>query len=252
MKKVLINILNKLPYIRGLHASVKTYQKGFPPGHFYSPIVNLGEVENYSENLFNQKEFNLPIELKQEEQMTLLKQMLPLYAELPFTEKKSDGNYYYYENDTYSYSDAIFLYLVIRHFSPKRIIEVGSGFSTSVMFDVNNHFFSSNIDISLVEPFPYHLKQAFGEDLKHISCIPSKAQDTDTTFYNKLNENDILFIDSTHVSKTGSDVNHLIFTILPSLNKGVLIHIHDIFYPFEYPEAWVKDSNFHKGGFGWN
>ncbi len=59
------------------------------------------------------------------------------------------------------------------------------------------------------------------------------------SFFEQLHENDILFIDSTHVAKTGSDVNYLIFEILPSLNKGVLIHFHDVFYPFEYPKEWV-------------
>ncbi|MBF0510802.1 MAG: class I SAM-dependent methyltransferase, partial [Candidatus Omnitrophica bacterium] len=66
--------------------------------------------------------------------------------------------------------------------------------------------------------------------------------DVDVSFFDELGENDILFVDSSHVSKTGSDVNHILFNILPKLNKGVLIHFHDIFYPFEYPKPWVLEG----------
>jgi hypothetical protein len=70
----------------------------------------------------------------------------------------------------------------------------------------------------------------------------------DASIFKALGQNDILFVDSTHVSKTGSDVNRILFEILPSLNRGVIIHFHDIFYPFEYPKEWVLDW----AGFGWN
>lgn len=62
-------------------------------------------------------------------------------------------------------------------------------------------------------------------------------------FFGQLEFGDILFIDSTHVSKAGSDVNYLLFEILPRLKSGVYIHFHDIFYPFEYPEEWVLHSD---------
>ncbi len=79
-------------------------------------------------------------------------------------------------------------------------------------------------------------------DDKHFQIQTSQIQDIDSDFFKSLNQNDILFIDSTHVSKTGSDVNYVIFNILPILKKGVLIHFHDIFYPFEYPKQWVYEG----------
>lgn len=60
--------------------------------------------------------------------------------------------------------------------------------------------------------------------------------------FSELKANDILFIDSTHVSKLGSDVNSIFFNILPRLNSGVIIHLHDIFWPFEYPASWIQDG----------
>ena len=85
-------------------------------------------------------------------------------------------------------------------------------------------------------------------DHKNHVLLTKKVQDVEIEYFNKLEENDILFVDSSHVSKTGSDLNHIIFNILPILNKGVIIHFHDIFYPFEYPKEWVLTQ----GGFGWN
>jgi predicted O-methyltransferase YrrM len=156
---------------------------------------------------------------------------------------------YYFNNDIYTYSDGIFLYSTIRKFQPKKIIEVGSGFSSALMMDTNDLFFNSSIELIFVEPYPDRLLSLFkAADHKKYTVIKKPVQDVPITLFEQLNENDILFIDSTHVSKTGSDVNFILFEILPILNKGVLIHFHDIFYPFEYPKEWVLNRK----GFGWN
>jgi hypothetical protein len=252
VKKALLNLINKLPYIRSLYSKVKVYDKGFPPGHFYSPIVDTEEIRKYREQIFNSQRIIKALDINFDKQFSLLKQMFIHYQDIPFSVMKKDGFYYYYDNATYSYSDAIFLFLIMREFKPERIIEVGSGFSSSVMVDTNNHFFNGKIELQFIEPFPYHLEQAFGNQLGKLNLIQKKVQDIPIEFFNKLIFNDILFIDSTHVSKTGSDVNYLLFEVLPSLNQGTLIHIHDVFYPFEYPENWVMDKEFHNNGFGWN
>ena len=76
--------------------------------------------------------------------------------------------------------------------------------------------------------------------------IEKKVQEVALDFFRELEKGDILFIDSSHVSKCGSDLNYLLFNVLPILNKGVFIHFHDIFFPFEYPKEWVI------GGRNWN
>jgi hypothetical protein len=80
--------------------------------------------------------------------------------------------------------------------------------------------------------------------LSHLQIINKPVQETDIEMFDVLDENDILFIDSSHVVKTGSDVNFELFEILPRLKKGVIVHIHDIPYPFEYPREWVIERNY--------
>jgi hypothetical protein len=131
---------------------------------------------------------------------------------------------------------------MIRHFKPKRIIEVGSGFSSAVMMDTRD-LFVPGIDLTFVEPYPGSLYGRFKEnDEKNCKVLVSKVQLVPLEEFRKLQSGDILFIDSSHVSKTGSDVNHEIFRILPALNSGVIIHFHDVFYPFEYPKQWVYEG----------
>ena len=74
-----------------------------------------------------------------------------------------------------------------------------------------------------------------------------KVEDVDLAFFDHLEAGDILFIDSSHVSKVGSDVNFLFFEVIPRLKRGVMVHIHDIFLPDEYPKVWVIDQ-----GRNWN
>jgi hypothetical protein len=81
------------------------------------------------------------------------------------------------------------------------------------------------------------------EDKAIHKVIEKKSQEVDLEVFKQLEKGDVLFIDSTHVAKTGSDVNFILFSILPVLKKGVLIHFHDIFFPFEYPKKWVYRGN---------
>jgi len=135
---------------------------------------------------------------------------------------------------------------MMRHFKPQRIIEIGSGHSSAIMLDTNEHFFDNKIHCTFIEPFPEErLMQILRESdkLSH-QIIKEKVQSVKLEVFQMLNKNDILFIDSTHVSKIGSDVNHLLFEVLPSLKPGVLVHFHDIFYPFELPKHWVLESRY--------
>ncbi|MFH1645519.1 MAG: class I SAM-dependent methyltransferase, partial [Candidatus Omnitrophota bacterium] len=107
----------------------------------------------------------------------------------------------------------------------------------------NDKFFESKIKCSFIEPNPERLLSLLrDEDTKRHNIVKKYVQEIDISFFKELVENDILFIDSSHISKIGSDVNHIFFNILPNLNKGVVVHFHDIFYPFEYPKKWVFDG----------
>jgi hypothetical protein len=80
------------------------------------------------------------------------------------------------------------------------------------------------------------------KDRRYIALVESGVQEVAVSKFQELEENDLLFIDSSHVSKLGSDVNYLFLEVLPKLNKGVIVHIHDIFYPFDYPFEWIQDG----------
>ena len=219
-------------------------QTWVPAGHFYSPIPSLEEVRAREEEIFDSTSATLGgIDLGQEAQLALLEQMKAYYPELPFTATRTDRHRYCFDNDFYSYGDGIVLYSMIRHARPRQIIEIGSGFSSCVMLDTSDLFFDSSIRCTFVEPYPERLHSLLRPgDLERSTLIEKPVQRVPLTVFDDLSSGDILFIDSTHVSKTGSDVNHILFKILPRLARGVYIHIHDIFYPFEYPREWVYEG----------
>ena len=150
---------------------------------------------------------------------------------------------YLLENPSYGYTDGIILYSMIRHIKPKRVIEVGSGYSTCLLLDTNEIFFNSSIDCTCIEPYPEFMLSLIKEgDKDQIHLIEAKLQDVDLEIFSALDTGDILFIDSSHICKVNSDVNYIFFEILPHLKSGVYIHFHDIFYPFEYPKEWIFEG----------
>lgn len=220
-----------------------------PEGHFYSPIPDIDEVKKYNTRLFKDiKEEELEtegIELNTSSQLKLVNEFSKFYNQLPFRDKKinteEEGVRYYYYNNNFEHSSAITLYSIMRYFKPKNIIEIGSGFSSCAMIDINEIFFDNNINCTFIEPYP-DLILSLIKEYDNIDLLRSKIQDISVDKFKQLKENDILFIDSSHVAKTGSDVNYILFNILPNLNKGVIIHFHDIFYPFEYPKKWIYEG----------
>jgi hypothetical protein len=232
-------VKNVLPYYAVKKYQSRTGGDPFEPGGYYSPIPSMNEITKHNFSITLSE--SLPgIDLNGKEQLNLLDSFETFYKELPFTDKKSDGFRYYYENGFYSYSDAIFLYCMIRHLKPQRIIEVGSGFSSSVTLDTNEQFMSNSINCIFIEPYPQRLEALLkSNDNEKVVIHKKRLQEIPLELFEELHKNDILFIDSTHVAKFNSDVNYIIHKILPVLAHGVHIHFHDIFYPFEYPQEWL-------------
>jgi hypothetical protein len=134
---------------------------------------------------------------------------------------------------------------MIRHARPRRIIEVGSGYSSCVTLDTNEVFFDNRIACTFVDPYPQFLRWLLrDDDLGRIEILDRGLQGITLDLFRTLESNDILFIDSTHVAKVGSDVNYIFAEILPTLRPGVYVHFHDIFYPFEYPKEWIYEGRF--------
>lgn len=132
---------------------------------------------------------------------------------------------------------------MMRECAPQRIIEVGSGYSSCLALDTSERHFGNRIAFTFIEPYPELLYRLIRDDDRSgIQVMPTKLQDVDPALFKTLQANDILFIDSTHVSKVDSDVNYIFSIVLPDLAPGVYIHFHDVFYPFEYPKAWLLEN----------
>jgi predicted O-methyltransferase YrrM len=211
-------------------------------GHYYSPVPSLKELERDAPRIFDRSLRSLGgIELHEAEQLKLLTEFGAFYAEQPFPETPRDATRYFSDNYWFGRADALFLYSMIRRFQPSRIVEIGSGFSSAVMLDVNERFAERSMRLTFIEPDSSRLRKLLkAEDYDSVEIVERRIQDVDPRIVEQLGANDILFVDSTHVSKAGSDVNHILFELLPRLAPGVLVHFHDVLYPFEYPQEWFK------------
>lgn len=144
---------------------------------------------------------------------------------------------FYWNNPAIGACDASIYYSMIRYFKPKHCIEIGSGYST--LLAARAAKLNNTTEFEAIEPYPFE----WLEQIENLSRLTkSKIQDVPLEYFDKLEENDILFVDNSHVCKVGSDVNHIILRILPRLKAGVIIHFHDIFLPFEIAKSWVKEK----------
>lgn len=218
------------------------------PGHFHSPIPDMKFIDQNQARLFDRSTQSIAgIENHLEDQLALMEKLADYAEDLPFKADQTTGFRYYFHNDYFSYGDAIALFGMLRHFRPQRIIEVGSGFSSALMLDVNDFFFKNEMALTFIEPYPKRLFSLLNEeDMRRNEIITDVVQNVSLERFEALQANDILFIDSSHVAKIGSDVVHLVTNVLPSLNDGVIVHFHDVFWPFEYPAEWVRE------GTAWN
>jgi hypothetical protein len=203
--------------------------------HYYNPLINPNKHNLKSlrdERIIGGLDLNIN---KQKEIIVSFNDVDEL---LQFPIKKSNGNHFYYHNNSFESGDSEYLYNIIRKFKPNKIIEVGSGFSTKMMLNSLNknkdEDSNYNCELTCIEPFEY--KQLEGLP---ITLLKEKVESLDIKIFKKLKNNDILFIDSSHIIRPQGDVLFEIHRILPELNPGVLIHFHDIFTPRDYPDDWI-------------
>lgn len=214
-----------------------------PPGHFYSPLPSLKEFRAGRQGTLGQGTELRAVDLRPSGQLELLTRFAEHYGELPFADEPVRGLRYHFSNQYFRHADAIILYSVLRHFRPARVVEVGSGFSSALMLDTDDGFLDQSIRFTFVEPFPGRLRRLMSEgDEARCRIVAKPVQEVSPEIFTDLDRNDVLFVDSSHVAKVGSDVCHLIFRVLPALRPGVIVHFHDVFWPFEYPREWVLEG----------
>ncbi|WCB91518.1 hypothetical protein DSM104299_00189 [Baekduia alba] len=212
--------------------------KEFSDGHFYSAIPDLGDVRRREATIFAKPDRLPGIDLGDERQLALLPGLARETQHAPFADQPHGQVRYAYNNDFFGAGDALAWFGVLRLRRPSRVIEVGSGWSSAVLLDAIDATDGWEPEVTFVEPYPDRLQQLVREEDDAV-LYPMGVQDVPLELFATLQPGDALFIDSTHAAKIGSDVNLLLLEILPQLAAGVLVHIHDIFYPFEYPSGWV-------------
>jgi hypothetical protein len=154
---------------------------------------------------------------------------------------KPDRLEFYMNNSAFVPGDAEIWYHWIRKNKPSRIIEIGSGNSTLMARKAirKNRELQSTYQCEHICVEPYEMPWL---ENSGVSLIRSRVEDVDLAFFNQLEANDVLFIDSSHVIRPTGDVVFEYLQILPTLREGVVVHIHDIFSPRNYPQHWVKDE----------
>ena len=191
------------------------------PIHYYEPLPDFRAIT--PEQIQRRREFPA-IDFRWDEQLRLLHELESYAGELPESE---------FQNDYFSGLDAVVYYSLIRHLKPRRIIEIGGGYSTRIAGKALAANQSGRL--TCIEPFPERLN---GSSLG-VELITKRVEEIDVSFFSSLKANDILFIDSSHTVKFGSDVCYELLEILPSLKRGVWVHVHDIFFPHDYPAEWL-------------
>jgi hypothetical protein len=208
------------------------------PVHFYQPIP---DTRSLPDSLWNTPSELAGIDMNDSFQLDLLQKHFAKFRNeydqvSPGLTDESDQ--FYAKKGPFRGIDAIVAHCMVRHFQSKLIIEIGAGASSLVLGKASMK--NNNPGLVCIEPFPQEfLKRGFPG--LH-SLIEKRVQDIDLAFFSQLQSGDILFIDSSHTVKIGGDVNYLFLEVLPRLNAGVIVHVHDIFLPFDYRRDWVMDE----------
>jgi len=215
----------------------------FYPGYHGSTIPSRKFIEQNRTRLF-QKSSTVDdgIDLNRTQQQELLEKFVAFFPDFTPPEDPTHGALYFYNNSMLGFSDAFALYGICRTFKPARIIEIGSGFSSALMLDICREFLP-DANLTFIDPY----SETIGRVLKsrpqgNYELLRREVQDIDLEFFRQLGENDVLFIDTSHSIKIGSDLSSIFFSILPALKPGVIVHIHDIYFPWEYPEEMIVEG----------
>jgi Methyltransferase domain len=203
------------------------------PVHFYEPIP---DTQSLPETLWSQPSELVGIDMNESMQLDLLRNHFSKFRREYETvsAEPPPGQLWPFRG-----TDVLVAYCMVRHFQPRRIIEVGTGFSSLVLGQAAAKNKSSSL--ICIDPFPHELVRKSNSIPALRSLIETKVQDVEVEFFSQLESGDILFIDSSHTVKTGGDVNYLFLEVLPRLKTGVIVHVHDIFFPFEYRRDWMLE-----------
>jgi len=208
------------------------------PVHFYQPVPDTREL---AQLLYPRISKCPGIDLQSEPQARLLREVFPQYAEeynnFPAKQSLTDISFYL-DNDAFTGIDPHVYHCMVRHFQPRTIIEVGSGYSTLLAAQAIQR--NATGRLIAVDPWP---RDFIAAGVEKMELVCRKVEELTPEFFLQLQANDILFVDSSHVIRTAGDVGFLLLEVLPTLRPGVFIHFHDIFLPYDYPKEWLLEKH---------
>lgn len=209
--------------------------------HYYQPVFDANSIEA---SVWHRKHDLPGIAFAPRAQLAFLRELGRFASECEWPEHAKPGlEGYYSQNPSFGYSSACLLHSVVRLIKPSRVVEVGAGMSTLILagaLDVNEQKDGERGALLTIDPYP----PAVVKDLRSLhTLITSPVQEVALDDVASLSAGDLLFIDSSHVVRTGGDVTFLYLDVLPRLAAGVVVHIHDIQLPFEYPRLYSDGKN---------
>ena len=233
------------PWVRSIFAAgFRAMQRaGFnlTPNHFYWPIPDFRQLDHRNWQALSPM---VGVDLRLEEQLQRLDSFVQKYREeMHFPESASDDpTEFHVNNGFFETVDAEVAYSMVRHYKPRRMIEIGGGNSTrlSAAALLRNTQEGFPGKLFTIEPFPDPVLRAGFPGLTRL--IERPAQEIPLEFFDRLGDGDILFLDSSHVVSVGSDVLYEYLEILPRLHPGVVVHVHDVFLPADYPRQFVMHN----------
>jgi predicted O-methyltransferase YrrM len=216
----------------------------WPLDHYYSPVPDNRTLarEPARSRVWPASPPETPgIDWCDAQQVALVADEFARQSELTFPDGPTgDRRDYHAQSDMFSRLDASVLAAMLRHLRPGRMIEVGCGWSSLVTARVNREYFDGGLHFTCIEPYPPEFLNDGIDGISELIVSPVEQLRLDT--FAKLGTGDVLFIDTSHTVKTGGDVVYLFGEVLPRLSPGVLVHIHDTFLPWDYPQEWVFDG----------
>lgn len=222
-----------------------------PPGHPYSPIPSSADIARAAPTTGPGRRDVPGIDLREAQQWALLARLLSAYHETAAWLLDDRTHRFTLDNTWFSGADAVLYALMLRDLSPQRVVEVGSGYSSALGLDVAESFLARPPEFTFVDPDVQRLRSLLSSADLNGRVMERPVQEVPLSAFTALAAGDVLAIDSSHVIRAGSDVQYLLYEVVPALAAGVVIHVHDIFHPFEYPREWLSGGTALNEAYAW-
>jgi Methyltransferase domain len=207
------------------------------PVHYYEPLPDFSSI---TRDQIDRRRDYPALDFNWTEQLDLVHKLGTSYNAEIQDLANGGSNGFEFDNGFFAGFDAAVYYSLIRHLKPRRVVEVGAGYSTRIAQKalIRNRREGAEGRLQCIEPYP---EPRLTEALPDVPLITKPVQETGLDLFASLQRNDVLFIDSSHTVKFDSDVCYLFLEVLPALNAGVWVHVHDVFFPNDYPAEWLLE-----------